>query len=337
MTDHRVSITQNRLEFSKANQEYPLIEKFPNAIMVEITNACNLKCVMCYHKYMKRKIGFMSEELFIKIVNEAKELGIQNMGLYTTGEAFLHPKIFDFIKIAKQNEIEYVYITTNGVLLNEEKIKKIIESGLDSIKFSIDSASKETYEKIRVGAKWEDLIKNITLLRKIRDETNSKLKIFASFTITHDNYSELNKYTSVFKNLIDETLFSFVYNQGGQVNTDTMIPRVVRENLDGLRLTRDKWHPCNLLWNRFIVNYDGKLTICCVDFDGKLIYGDLNKNSLRECWNNEKIQEFRRIHKTGKFELLPECMSCEVIKTSEEARGKLLSEISEMFKEKSEK
>jgi MoaA/NifB/PqqE/SkfB family radical SAM enzyme len=118
------SIMDKVVETLKADPDYPIDAEYPKNIMIEVTNACNLKCTMCYHKHMKRKIGFMEEKLYRKIIKEAKELNIENVGLYTTGESFLHPKIFEFIRIAKEDGIKYVYITTNGQTLDKEDIKE---------------------------------------------------------------------------------------------------------------------------------------------------------------------------------------------------------------------
>lgn len=323
----KISILDKLVECSGVDKNYPLIAKYPDNLMIEVTNACNLKCSMCYHRKMKRKVGFMSKELFTKIIEEAKELNVKNIGLYTTGEAFLHPQIFDFIKIAKDKGIEYVYITTNGQALNKEKIQKILDSGLDSIKFSIDAASKSVYEKIRTGGKWERLIENIRLLREARDKSRSDLMIFGSFVITKDNYKDLLKCGSVFKNLIDESIFSSPDDQGGQqINEfNSMFSKAVKENFSKFLLPKGKWYPCNLLWNRFIVNYDGKLTICCSDFEAELIYGDLNKHGLKECWNNKQMQTFRKIHRDGKFELLPMCNRCNTPKMDKKILNKLVS------------
>jgi radical SAM protein with 4Fe4S-binding SPASM domain len=296
-----VSISKKMAEMSEVNSNYPAVAQYPDNVMIEVTNACNLQCTMCYHKHMKRKIGFMSADLYKRIIDEIKEIGIKNVGLYTVGEAFLHPKIFEFIKYAKAVGIEYVYITTNGIPLNEENIKKIVDSGLDSIKFSIDASSKETYERVRVGASWEKLIKNIKMLREIRDKSNSKLRIFASFVVTEGNYKDLLDYKSMFEGIIDETLFSFVENQGGHVKEYT-------------KKTSKEFIPCKLLWNRFIITYDGKLTICCMDFESRLTYGNLSENTLKECWNNQSIQKLRSLHKEGKQEKIPLCGECDRIK-----------------------
>ncbi|PIN75798.1 hypothetical protein COV17_03575 [Candidatus Woesearchaeota archaeon CG10_big_fil_rev_8_21_14_0_10_36_11] len=324
--DTKILIRDRKVKMWGDEKKLSLDAEYPKTIMFEVTNACNLRCKMCYHKDMKRKIGFMSEELFRKVITEAKELGIENVALYTTGESFLHTKIFDFITIAKEAGMKYVYITTNGQVLDDNKIHKIIESRLDSIKFSIDSGAKESYESIRVNAKWDKLVENIQKLRKLRDEKKSTLGIFASFVIMKENYNDLLNYNNVFGKIVDQTLFNIVSNQGSQVD-DSSLPLEIDSKLKDIMLPKEKWAPCNLLWNRFIVNYDGTLTVCCVDFEAKLTYGDLNISTLKECWNNDKLKCLRKIHLEKNFCLLPMCHDCDRIKMDTELRKSLVSDL----------
>jgi len=295
-----ISIKKKEKECLKAQQGFPLEVEIPNNIMIEVTNGCNLACRWCYHKCMKRKIGVMEFSLYKRIIDECVELGVENVGLYTTGESFLHPKIYEFIKYAKQRGIKYVYITTNGNALKEESIPKILESGLDSIKFSIDACLKETYEKYKVHARWEKLRKVVKLLRQERDKQKSSLKIFGSYVISKHNKDELKLYDEIWKPYIDETLFTEVNSIGGQLDE-------YKQDDPG------SYSPCSLLWNRFIITYDGKLTICCVDFEASMIYADLNETTLRSAWNNDKIKDFRRQHKEMDFKTLPLCANCDGI------------------------
>lgn len=308
-----ISINQKDKLMRACDGNFPMTASIPNNLMIEVTNVCNLKCKMCDNKHMTRKKGFMSFDLFKNIVNQAKGLNIENIGLYTTGESFLHPQILDFIKYAKQAGIKYVYITTNGQALNDEKIKGIFESGLDSIKFSVDAANKEKYEFLKTGGDWDQLLKIIKKTKSMRDRLAANLRIFASFIITEDNFDDLAEYNRVFGDWVEETLFSLIITRGPQVCADRLYPKKLLPKIQKLMLPREEWHPCDLLWNRIIVTYEGYLTICCLDFDNRLLYGDLNKETLEGCWNNKCIKEFRRIHKRREFEKLPMCNNCDLV------------------------
>lgn len=310
----KISLNEQIKKMSNVDKNYPSEAEIPNNIMVELTNICNLKCKMCYNKHMKRKKGFMPFDLFKKIVNQAVDLNIENMGLYTTGESFLHPKVFEFIKYAKEKGIKYVYMTTNGQALDDEKIKKIFESGLDSVKFSIDAGNKERYESLKIGASWDKLVKIIKKLKVTRDDLDSDLRIFASFIVMKDNFKDLIEYKKIFGDLVDDTYFVFVGNQGSQVDADSLYPKNIISKIEKLILPKEEWRPCSMLWDRFIVTHEGYLTICCIDFENRLVYGDINKESLKTSWNNKKIKKFREIHARKQFEKLPLCSDCDSTK-----------------------
>jgi pyruvate-formate lyase-activating enzyme len=285
--------------------DYPLTAECPNNIMAELTNVCNLSCQMCHNKDTKQEKGYMTTGLFKKIVDNSRRLEIERLGLYMTGESFLHPDIFKFIEYAKQQGIPYVYITTNGQPLNDKKIHQVFSSGLDSIKFSIDAADKETYEKLKPGGNWEHLLNVIQRMRSLRDTLGSKLRIYASFIVTKENLHDINRYREIFDELADETLFTSIGNQGSLMNVDTLYP------VSFHALPLDATSPCDLLWNRINVTYDGFLTACCVDFEGQLLYGDFNQKSFEDCWNNDKMRAYRRMHVARQFNDIPMCGTCD--------------------------
>jgi radical SAM protein with 4Fe4S-binding SPASM domain len=309
----KISINKNAKRMAKCDKNYPLVTNVPDNLMIEVTNACNLKCEMCENRHMKRKKSFMSFDMFKSIVDQARKLNIGNVGLYTTGESFLHPKIFDFIKYAKQAGFEYVYMTTNGQVLNDEKIKGIFESGLDSIKLSIDAVNGKKYESLKPGGNWVKLVEVIKKIRSIRDRLAAKLRIFGSFVVTNDNFDDLTEYNRIFGDLVDETRLSFIERRGFQICADRLFPKKLLPKIQKLMLPKEKWHPCDLLWDRIIVTCEGYLTACCVDFDNRLIYGNLNKETLDKCWNNEHIKKLRRIHKFREFEKLQMCDNCDAV------------------------
>jgi len=117
---------------TKRCYEEPL--EFPKELHVELTNRCNLKCKFCPtgQRIIKRPIGNMREDLFWGICTEAKEYGAA-LKLIRWGEPTLHPRCFDYIKMAKSIGL-LVHLNTNGINLD---VKQILESGLDSIKISL--------------------------------------------------------------------------------------------------------------------------------------------------------------------------------------------------------
>ena len=103
-----------------------LYPPFPKKnLLIEVTNACNNKCIFCANRIMTRKLGMIDSKLVYKVLQEAFELGTLEVGFYATGEPLLNKKIYDYIKKAKEIGYEYIYITTNGILANLDNVKKL--------------------------------------------------------------------------------------------------------------------------------------------------------------------------------------------------------------------
>jgi radical SAM protein with 4Fe4S-binding SPASM domain len=275
------------------------VAEFPRTLMLEVTNSCNLSCIMCKNPKMIRKKGFISLDLVKKIADEAIKIGIEKIALYTTGESLLHKDIIKIIKIFKEKNF-YVYITTNATLFGKQiSIEEFLKSGIDSIKYSFDGLNKQEYESIRINGKYETVFENIKSVKKIRDELNIKTKLLMGIILNSNNLSYKEKFIRKYGKYVDEILFSTISNQGGHI-----------KNID-YAVSKQKFKPCRQLWDRIVVTYDGKLVACCIDFESELIYDDITFSSFEKAWNNNKIQEFRREHIKHNFKKMTLCKGCD--------------------------
>jgi sulfatase maturation enzyme AslB (radical SAM superfamily) len=103
---------------------------------VELNNSCNLKCEYCPRTYlMTRKIENMNEETFLKVIEFYKKYPSDILRLYNFGEPLLHPNLINFIKIATKNNIK-TQISTNGLLLNKDILRLLIDAGLSNLKIT---------------------------------------------------------------------------------------------------------------------------------------------------------------------------------------------------------
>src|SRR3989338_3463854 len=159
----------------------------PYRLQIENGNICNLRCTMCALNVMKRKKGMLTLEKYKEIFNTIKPAYVNLTGY---SEMVLNSDIYEIIKYSKSKGA-FTKIDSNATLTTEEKAKKIIESGLDLLSVSVDGATKETYEKIRVPAKFEVVINNLRNLVKIRNEVKGKLQIHMAFVSQVGNIHEL--------------------------------------------------------------------------------------------------------------------------------------------------
>lgn len=135
---------------------------FPNKeITIEVTNRYGAKCVMCPRELLTQKLDVMKNEVFFKVVEESKLLGIQIIDLCGYGDVFLDKELFTKIKYAKKINPDFkVYISTTGNVMREKYFEDILQY-VSILKFSIYGTSKKIYEKMMGGIKFEKSIKNI--------------------------------------------------------------------------------------------------------------------------------------------------------------------------------
>ena len=133
---------QDRVNLKKATRSelYSLEPPFPYTnFLIETSNACNHACIFCAHQKMKRKVSKIAPNFVYNILQQAYDLGTREVGFYATGEPFLVPELPDYIRKAKEIGYSYVYLTSNGSLATPERIRAVVDAGLDSIKFSIST------------------------------------------------------------------------------------------------------------------------------------------------------------------------------------------------------
>lgn len=283
--------------------------KFPFLIDVELTNNCNLACIFCGQKAMTRDRGFMSKKIFKKIVDECSRYKTP-IRFIRWGEPFLHPYVFDFLEYAKKKKIS-VHITTNGLLLNQNKMRKIVELRLDSLIFSFQGATKQEYQIMRNNRFYNKLKNNVLEMVKIRGHKD-KPYIHISCTVTNESKKQIDKFVNYWGNIVDSVGL-------GKTNLSRFTPAQVRkfetigklEELKEQETIKKEYRPCTEIYQKLSVDFDGKVSCCCSDYDNYLTVGDLNKQNLGEIWNNsERLKAFRFLLNRNCFRSLTLCSTC---------------------------
>lgn len=273
--------------------------QLPQAISIETFNVCNLKCIMCPYKDMTRSKSAMPMELFRKVVLDAKRMGVYTIILSFYSEPFLDSLIFERIAFVRSQGM-YVMFYSNGTILTDEKIGRLLQNPPNKIIFSFDGGTKETYEKIRVNAKFEVVTANIRRLVEERNRRGTKEPIIeVNCTIQKENYRELDAFRRLWDGIADGYDFGIVDNREGEGHEGE------------LEVERSKVvYPCRRLWNEMIVLSSGKVALCCVDFDGKVILGDTNAQSLSEIWDGELYGKVRSLHQQKMGDKVALCRGC---------------------------
>ncbi len=296
-------------EFKTVLQHKDALPDFPYLVDIELTNKCNLQCIFCGQQAMTREKGFMSQEIFKKIIDECA-LHKTPIRFIRFGEPTLHPKIIEFCQYVKSKGLP-LHITTNGLLLNEDKMKALIAAGVDSMIFSFQGATKEQYEIMRQNHQYDRLIANILSLVKLRGD-KPKPYIHISSTVTNESKKEIENFMDYWDNIVDGVGI-------GKTNLSRLSTQQIKsfESIGKLELLRKQetikkvYSPCTEVYQKLSIDWDGKVTCCCGDFDRFLIVGDVSDSTLSEIWNNRKeLKIFRQLLDANAHRSLTLCSTC---------------------------
>lgn len=284
-----------------------LTKEFPSQIMVDITEVCNLACVHCTHpEFKKSKIyakEMLDEELNKKMVKEVAKYG-KGKTVYirytSNGEPLVHPKSYDIIYDAVKNSGTKVTLTTNGTILNEKRMKKLMNTGLHMIDISIDAFKDDTYKKIRVNGDLKVTRRNVINLIKFRNEINAKTKIIVSFVEQNNNSSEIEEFKNFWNYQgADEVLIRRLHtNSGSNLEKDNIKEKSNFKNSKENELTR---RACLYPWERVVLTAKGYLAFCPTDWFGKSVIADYRNESIKNVWQGLFYKDLRKEHQSCNF------------------------------------
>jgi MoaA/NifB/PqqE/SkfB family radical SAM enzyme len=247
---------------------------------------------------MKRTAGRMTLETFGKIIEHMGK-DIFFMLIYHQGEPYMNKNFFDFVKIAKQNNI-YVTTSTNGHYFTDQNISKTLDCGIDSMIVSLDGTTQESYQKYRVGGQVDRVLDGTA--RLIAERKRLKMRtpnIALQFLVMKHNENEIAEVKKIASQLgVDRLLIKNIEVRSLN-EAKKWLPsekKFRRYDFDGHNYSVkgiDK-KSCTRPWLSTLINWDGTFVPCCFDKNGDFPMGDVHKISdVREMWLGNEITDFR--------------------------------------------
>ncbi len=289
------------------NPQDNIVNSFPLHVSFESTNNCNLRCVFC-SRTMKQSKGLLAKsrempiDLFKRIIDEGAGKGLKAIKLNTGDtEPLLVKDLPERIAYAKKAGVLEVMFNTNATLLNEEKARMILEGGLDKLLISFDSPVKEKYESIRVGAKYDEVVRNIKGFCNLKKQSG-QVKPFVGIQMVKmkDNAGEVDVFLKMFRDIVDIVKVGDYYNQQELNPEDFRTGKKERVNT----------FACSQLWQRMHVRVDGTVIPCCGDVTNNLALGNANTSDLESLWRGSQLNNYRRLHLEGKWDKIEACRKC---------------------------
>jgi radical SAM protein with 4Fe4S-binding SPASM domain len=296
-----------------ALNKFPSHVPLPTEIQLEVSSFCNLHCQMCTLNNMDYLRRYFPIDKFDDFLDQFS--GLASINFTGIGESLMHKDLEIFIKKAKFRGIRTMMIT-NGVLLTKDRLNSLIESGIDSISISIETADEGEYEKIRRGADFHQLL---SVLENISDKQGKVKTVFSlnvclfketikdirgvlmiidlahkyqikniTFQNTHNAILDINKEieSGFFRKQTEK-----IYDYAARFNIHCSYPSAEIKN-----------GCCYYPWIYPFITSSGDILPCCIipqfgSYAGiisQYSFGNIFKDSVKKIWNSSKAIDFRK-------------------------------------------
>ncbi|MCV3482454.1 radical SAM/SPASM domain-containing protein [Campylobacter sp. CNRCH_2014_0184h] len=283
-------------------QDFPLFVRFENQFK------CNARCIMCVHGHADLRNdykykGYLPFEVFKRLVDECDEHQCPSVGVSQTNEPLLDPDIIERLQyVSSKKNIIDIHFNTNASLLTEEVSRKLLDTNITRMNFSIDAYTEETYNKIRLGLNFKNVIKNIENFINLREKLNVKLPIIrVSFLLQEINKHELEDFKRYWVDKVD------------YVSIQRYVPISPFDDDRSLAISESPIsgkQKCSYPFESLFIHGDGLVVPCASHRAKHISVGNINNNSIYEIWHSEKMNELRMAHKNGCLKSTKLCDTC---------------------------
>jgi MoaA/NifB/PqqE/SkfB family radical SAM enzyme len=315
--------------FIQLSKRFPSRAYAARSVQIECTTKCNLKCTFCELSHWTEKPTDLTFANFEKMVAGLPKL--RRVDMTGIGEALMNREFVKMVEFLKARGI-YITLNDNFTLITEKTARRMVELGVDHIFLSLDGATKETYEQIRVGSNFDKVIANARGLVKMKRELRKRLpEIKINTVVCETNYQEMPAIVELAHDIgIGMVVFVNVITFEETAGLDTVgVQREVQSKLqEALRRARElgvvvkmelfEKEPverCDFPWRRNFVTYDGYVHPCCYTTqtgdrkaqNGRSL-GNLLERPFEDIWNAPVYAAFRE--KMGRGVLPSQCGHC---------------------------
>ncbi|MCM1251869.1 MAG: SPASM domain-containing protein [Clostridium sp.] len=304
-------ISQKR---NKLEEVIPL--STPYSLVLDPSNVCNFKCKFCAVQsrneasYFQRQ--FMQLNIFYKIIDDLSCFPekLKVLRISGHGEPLLAPNYVEMVQYAKKNNIaEFIETITNGSKLEPDLNQKIIDSGLDRIRISVEAIDSEGYYNMAgVKIDFDKFVDNIKdLYIRSRDK---RFEIYIkTVDAAVDTKEKLDKFFNIFGDICDTIFVDKViplWSDFEEIEKDFDIKK---EGMHGQDFQDVKI--CPYPFYSLIINPDGQVTMCSADWKRKYVIGDVREETLQDIWNGIKLRTFWKDMLKGRkcnYEMCQKCV-----------------------------
>lgn len=274
---------------------------------IEMVSYCNLRCIWCSLDHNKPK-QIMEPELLKLVLKQARDskIVVRRIDLHNGGEALLHPAFGDMMRIlgsarSSSGDFPYTALLTNGTILDSARCEAILKyNAVDLLRFSVDGGTREEFERIRSGARFEHIRDNIRRFVAMNGEVGHPIAT-GIICIIDEKYPLTTEWMSdEFRevlSLVDSFELRRPHNWDGSMDLFQ-----VQSNENGLCYFMNS--------NNLVVLPNGDVTVCCADLNSRGVIGNIRNGSLADILNCENRKKMIDLMKKGRRREIRLCANC---------------------------
>ena len=277
----------------------------PQEIQLEITNLCNLRCRTCGREEFLSKFGSLSFSDFCLLMSRLDLAKVKRFHFGGYGEPLLNKEITNMVAHIPP----HIFKTTNTNLYHSKEsfLVEFAKSGIDEINISLDGFDKQTYEKIRIGSSWEQLIENINI---VYEHKINKCKVNLHSVVYDENIdSFIDNIESLLCEIkVDSIRFVGMKSHGAKAATEEGKLFFNCNQIKGLKEIANKFvteisfnenkplRSCLRPFHQIYILFDGNVTPCCNIVDDQFYsFGNLlETDRINDVWNSRHARLFRK-------------------------------------------
>lgn len=275
---------------------------FPRTVEFQTLSVCNAKCVFCPHYLSPEQIphGRMEDGLIDKIVSECGRYPVGHINPYLTNEPLMDRRMPEILRLIRKKAWFFTKtkINTNAALLTEDVGRKLLESGLSQLWFSVNGYSPDTY-RASMNLDFETSMRNIDNFLALRKKLNKKrpaLRVTTLYTKLVEH--ELEKAKLHWQERGVRFAIHRMDNRAGEGVKDL--------STESFRLRRN----CDLFLKQAYIVENGDMILCCHDWKQTVVLGNVAETSIREVWNSPTFLDRIYEYYAGNFTNIEICRTC---------------------------
>lgn len=225
---------------------------------MEVTSRCNLECRFCPREQLPAT-GHMSQETFTGFLDKVPLGSTDALSFVGIGEPLMNPLVPDFIRQAKSRYPKAAtWITTNGTLLTQKTLHRLLDAGVDTIDVSFNGLDATSYENLMRGARFEKTLANVEAAAKAIRQRQSSCRLQVNYVVTSENAQREEEIQSFWRSRgITHFRPQHLHDRGGTLATSQGLMPSGSAGLRGKR--------CDIFDMITFVSWRGEVHYCCHD------------------------------------------------------------------------